>query len=607
MPSLRLGSFGLPGELTAMDDGALILVVDDDPVLRNLSGEILRRGGYRVEEAENGGVALEKFRENMPALVLMDVQMPVMDGLSACAEIRKVSDFATTPVLMLTSLNDPDSIDRAFNAGATDFIPKPVNPRLLLGRVRFALRLREMAADLQRSQTDLRRSEESRDYLLNYDLVTGLPNEALFMDRLRQAVLHADQDGTSVALLMVGMENCAVIANSLGAEVCDRLVKMLAERLASCILEADTVARLSFGHFGMILSHVENPEKAAVTAAKAIEVMMQEFDVDGRQLFLDAHAGISMYPLDGPDAEAVFNSANTALGRAREEGSGVFRFFKAEMNARAHRRLTLETDLRRAVLDQEFSLNFQPQLDLKRARVAGFEALLRWCNHEDGPVSPAEFVPILEETGLIKTVSPWVLKEACVHLKTWREMGFEVPCVSVNLSARDFQDPDLPQVVRTVLSETGITPGMLELEITESVIMTDPNAALATLNKLKTMGVRIALDDFGTGYSSLAYLQKLPVDVLKIDRSFVADMSKNPDNEAIVRSTIELAHGLGLEVVAEGVEDQDVLSLLRDMGCETAQGFFVGRPMAGDDVANWLETRSADGNWKDLQDLRRLS
>jgi len=258
------------------------------------------------------------------------------------------------------------------------------------------------------------------------------------------------------------------------------------------------------------------------------------------------------------------------------------------MNTRAQKRFSLESDLRRAVLEQEFSLHFQPQLDLRRDRIAGFESLLRWTTPEGFSVSPAEFVPVLEETGLIKTVSPWVLKEACAQLKTWQAMGFEVPYVSVNLSAHDFQDPDLPQVVREILAEVGVEPGMLELEVTESVVMTDTDAGLVTLNELKSMGIRLALDDFGTGYSSLTYLQKLPVDVLKIDRSFVSDISKNPDNAAIVRSTIDLAHGLGLVVVAEGVEDQDILDLLETMGCETAQGFFVGRPMAGDDVIPWL-------------------
>ena len=576
------------GQLKPPDDGALILVVDDDPVLRLVTCETLRGAGYRIEEAGDGAVGVERFRETIPALVLMDVQMPVMDGLAACEEIRRATNFTTTPILMLTSLNDRESIDRAFEAGATDFIPKPVNPRLLLGRVRFALRARQMAADLQRSQTELRKSEESRDFLLRYDLVTGLPNEALFMDRLRQAVLHADQDDTSVAVLVVGIDNCSVIANSLGAEVCDRLVKMLAERLAGCILEADTVARLSFGHFGLILSHIETPEKAAVTACKAIEVMTEAFEVEGRQLFLDAHVGISMYPLDGSQAEAVFNYGNTALARAREAGGRGFCFFKSEMNTRAQKRFSLETDLRRAVLEQEFSLHFQPQLDLRRKRITGFESLLRWTMPDGGSVSPAEFVPILEETGLIKAVSAWVVKEACLQHKRWHAAGFEVPHIAVNLSALDFQDPDLPQLVGALLVETGMAPGMLELELTESVIMTDADEALETLNALKEMGIRLALDDFGTGYSSLAYLQKLPVDVLKIDRSFVSDMSRNPDNEAIVRSTIELAHGLGLEVVAEGVEDQEVLEMLERMGCETAQGFFIGRPMAGDDTLQWL-------------------
>jgi len=588
VPSLRHGDSGLEGELTPVDDSPLILVVDDDPVLRLVACETLRGEGYRVEQAENGAIALRMFRELTPALVLMDVQMPVMDGLTACSEIRQVSDFATTPVLMLTSLSDPKSIDRAFDAGATDFIPKPVNSKLLLGRIRFALRMRGMAAELKRSQTELRRSEESRDFLLRYDPVTGLPNQALFRDRLRQAVLQAEQKQTSVALLVVCMDNCSAIANSLGSEVCERLVKMAAERLAGCILEADTVGRLSFGNFGFILSNGHSPERVAAIAGNALKVMKEAFEVDGRQLFLDAHAGVSMYPLDGLNEETVFNNANTALGRAGDESGGGIRFFKSEMNARARKRLALEIDLRRAILDREFSLHYQPQLDLKRTRVAGFEVLLRWSNHEGRPMPPAEFVPILEETGLIKTVSPWVLKEACIQLKAWQEVGLEVPRLSVNLSARDFQDPDLSQIVRTVLSETEIVAGMLELEITENVIMTDVESALETLSKLKKMGVRLALDDFGTGHSSLAYLQRLPVDVLKIDRSFVTDMARNPDNVAMVRSIIDLTHGLGMEVVAEGIEDQEVLGMLRGMGCETGQGFFIGRPMGGDDTFRWL-------------------
>lgn len=686
----------------APDPGCLILVVDDDPVLRYISTEILQGSGYRVEQAENGEVALDRFKEYAPALVLMDVQMPVVDGLTTCRAMRELSDFATTPILMLTARNDREAIEQAFEAGATDFIVKPVNPKILVERVRFALRLRTMASDLRQSQTrvdlarnlagvaywefdfktellrwsddlerilglragpaglpldsiigqvnpadvnrlkeffsrtsvgddpasvefrfahrdgaerhlytrgqthraldggrhviigslqditDLRNLEASHDFLLRHDPVTGLPNKALFMDRLGQAVLRARKDRTSFALVAVGVKNCDVVASSLGSDVCDTLIRKLSVRLAELMPEAETVARFGYGSFGLILSRTGTPAKAAGAARKALSLVTKGLEYEDHQYYLDAAAGISMFPGDGRNGETLFNNANTAMARSLEDAKGGLCFFEPEMNATAHRRLEMERELRRCLHEGGFRLHYQPQLDLHSARVVGCEALLRWDGNHEGGVGPAEFIPVLEDLGLINSVSRWVVRESCFQIGRWRQAGWTVPLVSVNLSAGDLQDPELVSVVSAAIAESGIGPRSLVLEITESVIMTDSKVAIENIDGLKNMGVGLALDDFGTGYSSLAYLQRLPIDTLKIDRSFVTDMALVPENEAIVRTIIELAHGLSMDVVAEGIEAWDVGKRLETMGCEKGQGFLFGEPVPADRVADWF-------------------
>jgi diguanylate cyclase (GGDEF)-like protein/PAS domain S-box-containing protein len=430
--------------------------------------------------------------------------------------------------------------------------------------------------------------EEKVAYLAQFDALTGLPNRNLFQDRLVHAMALAKRNDWPMAVLFIDLDRFKLVNDTLGHSAGDKLLKEAAERLRSCIRGSDTVGRLGGDEFAAILSELSIPSDAGLVAQKIIDVLRQPFDLDGKETYVSASIGITLYPADSDSAEALIMNADAAMYRAKEQGRNNYQFFTRDMNQRALARVQMEASLRRALDRGEFRLVFQPKAHLATGKICGFEALLRWQHPERGTVSPAEFIPVLEDTGLIVPVGEWVLRSACAQIRAWQTSGLKVPPVSVNLSPRQFEQKSLKDSVHQVLSETGVEPGLIEFEITESLLMNDPEGAARTLTSLKASGVRLSMDDFGTGYSSLGYLKRFPIDTLKIDRSFVNDISTDADDATLTRAIINLAQNLRLKVIAEGVETEDQLSFLRANGCDEMQGYLFARPTGAEECAQMM-------------------
>jgi len=401
--------------------------------------------------------------------------------------------------------------------------------------------------------------------------------------------MQAERHQQWVVLMFLDLDRFKPINDSLGHAAGDRMLKEVAERLNQCVSDSDTVARMGGDEFTLLLPALGNREVALKRAIQVAEQILaslaRPFTLEGREFFVTASIGVALSPQDGAELSQLMKNADTAMYHAKEMGKNNFQFYQAEMNARALERLELESDLRRAIELNEFVLHYQPQFTGDGRRLTGAEALLRWQHPRRGLIPPAEFVPVLEELGLIAQVGDWLLAEACRQLKRWHREKVRVPKVSVNLSARQFADGQLGTRIAGILMETGIPPACLELELTESILMSDVSEAMHILSGLKRLGLAIAVDDFGTGYSSLNYLKQFPIDVLKIDRSFVDGLPHGEQDAMIARAIIAMAHSLNLMVIAEGVESQAQLDFLREHGCDEVQGFLFGRPMTAEQFA----------------------
>ena len=432
--------------------------------------------------------------------------------------------------------------------------------------------------------TERMQSQERLHHLAHHDILTDMPNRALFVERVNQALNRTQWRKRVVAVLFLDLDRFKLVNDTLGHEAGDRLLQVLAARLQTCVREGDTIARFGGDEFAVFLDDVASPGDVAPIAKKFLEALAPPFIIDGHEFFIAASIGISLYPNDGTDAKILMKNADTAMYRAKQQGGNTCQFYQADMNAHALKRLELETQLRRAMERQEFVLHYQPQIDLNGGAIIGSEALIRWRRPGSDLIPPVEFIPLLEETGLIVPVGEWVLRTACAQHHAWRAAGLSPLRVAVNISGRQFNGSDLIETVRRVMRDTRMEPGFLEVEITESVIMKNAEKVVETLQILNSMGVRLAIDDFGTGYSSLSYLKRFPIDSLKIDQSFVRDITTDPDDAAIVTAIITMAHSLDIHVVAEGVETSEQLEFLRARGCDLMQGYYFSPPRPGDEI-----------------------
>ena len=436
--------------------------------------------------------------------------------------------------------------------------------------------------------TERMQVEQRFHYLAHHDALTELPNRALLGERLSQALTRARWQRRNVAVLCVGLDRFRGINESLGHEAGDHLLREVAARLVKSVREGDTVARLGGDEFAVLLADVADINDIGPVADKILEGLARPFTLGAQELYLTASVGAACFPDDGDDPKLLLQNADAAMMRAKEEGTNTCRFYSREMGERARARLSLETRLRGALERDEFELFFQPQLDLRNRRISGVEALIRWSDGDQGLVPPNEFIPLLEETGLIVQVGEWVLQAVAEQYRHWQAEGIAVPRIAVNLSGRQLASHRLVQVVQEILEQSGMPPAALELEITESVIMRDVDRTAAILDDFRALGVRVAVDDFGTGYSSLAYLNRFDIEVLKIDRSFVADVLSDDDSAALAGAIIALGHQLGLEVVAEGVETREQLEFLCRHGCDIAQGYLLAAPRPAGEMAELL-------------------
>ena len=699
-----------------------VLVVDDDPVMRRMAARCLAAMGLSVLEAEDGVAAIASVGREAPDLVLLDVEMPGLDGFETCQELRRLVPQRELAILIATGHTDKQTIDRAFEVGASDFVSKPLDWPLLQHRVRFLLRahdafgeLRSALADLQQSEQRLenaqrlarigdwewepgdaemlwsaqvheilgvlpgpgasslaaylaavhpedravvekalraatneaqdfgldhrivlrdgeerivhqevevqsgpdgaperltgtiqdvtaeRRAEERVRYLAYYDSLTALPNRRLLLEHLERSLLHARRRGDALAVLYLDIDRFKRINDSHGHDAGDRLLHAMAERMLSCVRSTDFVgrsepggpvlSRLGGDEFTVVLRSVRSGEDAAIAARRILEALRRPFPLGHGEVSISASIGIALFPDDGEDSETLLRNADAAIDEAKQRGGAVYQFFRESMNERSSRALRIESLLRHGLDSGELTLAFQPQIEVATGGVVAAEVLARWSSDELGTVGPTEFIAVAEECGLIGELGTFVLRQTCRQLHAWQRAGQAPLALTVNVSGRQLHDPDFARQVEALLVEERIDPSGLEFEITESALLVDDATVVETLERLRALGIRLALDDFGTGYSSLSHVARLPIDVIKIDRSFVVELGSQSRGGAIVAAVAALGRQLGLRVTAEGVETAAQCATLEALGCHVLQGYYVSEPLDADALVAFLRAR----------------
>lgn len=605
-----------------------ILIVDDTPANLELLNTILTRAGYEVCVAVDGSTGLEGARYGKPDLVLLDIMMPGMNGYDVCRFLKEDRETCDIPVIFISALDDALDKVKAFTVGGTDYISKPFQFKEVLARVRNQLTIRDLQQRLreqnQRLQQEIgdralaeaevrqlnekleervrkrtteletansqlqaeiqqrKRVQEQLMYMALHDSLTGLPNRVLLMEKLEDALQETlKNDDYRFAVLFIDCDRFKVVNDSLGHLTGDRLLSLISDRLELCLRPVDTLFRLGGDEFTILLNPIDGIENAIETAETIQQQLTAPFHVDGHEVFIGASIGIVLGTSQYTQPEHLLRDADAAMYCAKDLGKGRYRVFDSGMHDRAVNFLQLETNLRRALERGEFKVNYQPIVDLQKGGIVGFEALLRWHHPERGQISPAEFIPAAEETGLIVPIGEWVLRQSCTYLRQWQCQYVHAKnlTVSVNISVKQFAQIDLLNRIDDILKDSQLDGRFLKLEITESTIVGNYEVAKTILEQLKTRKIQLSIDDFGTGYSSLSHLHRLPVDILKIDRSFVDPIDEDNDEREIVQAIVTLAHSLNMKVIAEGVETAVHVEQLRNLGCEYGQGYYFSKPL----------------------------
>lgn len=680
------------------------LVVDDDPSLRLYRVAALKKAGFKVIEAEGGKMALDLFTTDKPDLILLDLVMPDMDGFETCTAVRRLPGGRYTQILMVTGLDDSESIERAFEAGANDFVSKPINWAMLGHKGRYLLRAGQAFKELDRNRSRMAKTQElaklgnwqieladfafscsskacrllgldgqrqatyadflspiiarerdsvkekidqatqskknivlnypvvlpdgTQKYILNqgeilfnengtpelmlgviqdvtqlkqaeeeirllafYDSLTGLANRSLFLDRLEQAIASASRTGQKFALLFLDLDQFKLINDTLGHHIGDLLLKQVAARLKSNIRSCDTatmlgmdppesiIARLGGDEFTVLLSNIREPEAAAKVATRLIREVADTYHLEGHDVEMTTSIGISVYPDDGTESHSLLKNADSAMYHAKNNGRNSYQFYMESLNRVVIERFSMERDLKKALENEEFVLFYQPRIDLASRQIVGAEALIRWLHPLKGMITPDKFIHIAEESGQIIDINRWVLQTACRQKNEWVAAGLSPVSVAVNLSGYKLSSQN---IIRTIKDALGTGPDgdhSLEIEITENVLMQDTKETISTLQQIKALKIRIALDDFGTGYSSLSYLTSFPVDILKIDRSFVMGCTTEPKNLIIIKAIIAMGHSMEKRIVAEGIETEEQFALMKELSCDEGQGYLFKHPV----------------------------
>ena len=488
-------------------------------------------------------------------------------------DVAPATHLAATQAAVPTGLDELDAVDWVLDRTTEELknsvaVMQQLNEELTRQIVEKDVALRERKA-----------AEEKIDYIALHDSLTGLPNQQLAAERFLHAKAFADREHSKVALLFIDLDGFKTINDSLGHAVGDGLIREVAQRLRDSVREIDTICRRGGDEFLAVLTDLADPDATAPILVKQMERLLEPMEIAGHELHTSASIGVAIYPDDGRDFDTLLKLAETAMYRAKDAGRNTYRFFDPQMNVDAVEQLTLRSGLRHALEQGELVLHYQPQIDIRRQRMIGVEALIRWNHPEHGMIPPGRFIPIAEDSGLIVPISDWVLRQACRQARAWALAGMTELVVAVNLSAVHFTRGNLENSVIAALEESGLDPALLELELTESILISNTENVLATVKRLKQLGIKLSIDDFGTGYSSLSYLKRFEVDKLKIDQSFIRDLASDPEDAAIVRAIVQMAESLGLTTIAEGVENETTLAYLSAFGCDEAQGYFFARPM----------------------------
>jgi diguanylate cyclase (GGDEF)-like protein len=550
------------------EERPVVVLADDDPSIRLMVRHVLESEDFDIVEASDGLEAIKAVEKHHPALILLDAVMPGIDGFTTCQQIKE-KGHTDIPVMMITGLDDDASVERAYEVGAIDFITKPIKWAVLKHRVKSVV---------------AKVIAERKVQLLAYrDTLTGLPNRLLFADRLEQAVIRSERSKTSMALMLVDIDDFKLVNDSFGHDAGDKLIKAVGDLISKSLRRADTIARLGGDEFAVIIEGIEGPEDAISIADNLTTILEHNVRLDDQETYTSASIGIAVFPGDGKDARTLLKNADTAMFRAKENGRHCFQFYKPEMSVSAMERLDLENSLKSAFEKDQFIIHYQPVIDIHKNEVVGVEALLRWQHPEKGMIYPSDFISVVEECGLIVALGEWMIFSACKQIKVWQDAGLENQNVSLNLAPRQFKEQDLVTVFTQAMSENGIEASSLSVEVTERTLIDNVGEVEATLKKLRAMGLKILLDDFGTGYASLAYLKDFPVDVVKIDRDFVTGIPDNVEDSTIVDAIAGLTRGLKLPLLAEGVENERQLDVLKGLGCQYAQGFYWSKALPGDE------------------------
>jgi diguanylate cyclase (GGDEF)-like protein len=563
--------------------GVQVLFVGSDSVAATLREKLaeVRAMGFELEHVANLTDALVLAEaENADALML---ELPSEDEatLSLVTQARLAAPLL--PTVIITHREDEDLSLRALRSGARGVLgPGELHPQRLVTTLGAAL-------ESNRIILQLNTARERARHLATHDPLTGLINRPLFQDRVVHALSAARRHRHGVAILWMDLDNFKAVNDALGHAAGDGLIRGLARRLTSCLRETDTAARIGGDEFAILITHLGDEHEAAAVAKKVIEALGEPIHFRTQSTRIRASIGIACFPRDAVESEELAKRANTALHYAKERGGNRFDFYRDDMNAVIQRRVAIEERLRTALQEEHFEVHYQPQFDLTRGRIIGAEALIRWRHSELGLVSPSHFLPVAEETGLIVPIGNWILHEACRQNAEWNRAGHRGLRISVNVASQQFLEPGFADSVRHALDASGLPPVSLELEITESSLLKDVDVTVNTLRRLKELGVRLAIDDFGTGYSALAYLKRLPIDVLKIDQSFIRTLATDPADATITETIVQLAAGLNLTTIAEGVETLEQLLLLGSYGCSRMQGYLFGRPAPAEVFAGWID------------------
>jgi diguanylate cyclase (GGDEF)-like protein len=611
-----------------------ILIVDDNPAIHDdflkilgaepgsgaalavaelaLLGEIaapVLRPSFEVESAMQGKDGVEMVQRACAAgrpyaMAFVDMRMPPgWDGLETIERLWAVDPHVQ--VVICSAHSDYDWTDVVAKLGHADkllVVKKPFEPIEVLQCASAMTRkwqneqiLHQQVETLEQVVTARTQGLESANrqlrHLATHDSLTGLPNRVLLDDRLAQAIAHSARNGESFALLLLDLDRFKMVNDSLGHRAGDELLKEVARRLSAMTRSTDTIARLGGDEFVLILNGVTKSEEVEAVAKRAIVDLRPPVQIAGVDIHVTPSIGVSMYPMDGTSIETLVARADAAMYCAKQRGRSNIQFFMAGMSTATQEKVKLESDLHHALARNQFELHYQPKVDTATGTVHGAEALIRWRHPERGLVAPADFIPIAEECGLITSIGEWVVREACRQASAWQAAGLPSVRVAVNLSATQFRQGNLLEMIRSALTDAALDPQFLEVELTESSVMTDPEESITILEQLSKMGVLVSVDDFGTGYSSMSYLRRFPIDKLKIDRGFIAEIMTRPDDASIVRAIVSLAHSLRLKVVAEGVETNEQLNFLTALGCDQYQGFHYSPALQAQDFEGLLRTR----------------